>query len=263
MRLGSAGGRRTLVSPETLRLIVAMRDACVRTSGVVDASVLPEVVARGGARSRVDATATTVLPPDARRGPLDEVDVEADAGAVTLPSGLVLDAGGFGKGLAADLAVELLMAAGAAGALVEVDGDLRVAGDAPEPHGWVVEVEDPFAPGTSVARIAIDAGGIATSSTLRHRWTSPDGPLRGTVHHLVGPASSVAPPDDEPATVTVVTGSGVEAEVLAKLPILLGERLGVARLLDLDPSAAALLVRPDRTTTTAGVWPVEETEGAA
>jgi thiamine biosynthesis lipoprotein ApbE len=83
------------------------------------------------------------------------------------------------------------------------------------------------------------------------------------VHHLVGPASSVAPPDDEPATVTVVTGSGVEAEVLAKLPILLGERLGVARLLDLDPSAAVLLVRPDRTTTTAGVWPVEETEGAA
>lgn len=263
MRLCGAQGRRTLVSPATLRLVRAMRDAFEHTAGVVDASVLPDVVVHGGARSCVDPTAVTVLPVGARRGAPTDLVIEPDVGAVTLPPGLFLDAGGFGKGLAADLAVELLMNAGAAGALVEVDGDLRAAGDAPEPFGWVVDVEDPFAPGASITRIAIDAGGIATSSTLRHRWIPPDGPPGGTVHHLVGPASSAAPPDDEPATCTVVTGSGVDAEVLAKLPILLGERRGVEQVLALDTDALILLVRTDGSLATAGAWPWHDRPGAA
>ncbi len=58
--------------------------------------------------------------------------IDPIVGAVTLPSGVELDLGGIGKGLAADLVVDELLAAGAAGACVNVGGDLR-ARRAPHP----------------------------------------------------------------------------------------------------------------------------------
>ena len=47
---------------------------------------------------------------------------------VTLPPGVGFDPGGIGKGLAADLVVDLLLEEGAAGACVDLGGDGRAAG---------------------------------------------------------------------------------------------------------------------------------------
>src|SRR5262249_18505013 len=52
--------------------------------------------------------------------------------AVRLPAGVGFDPGGIGKGLAADMVVEELFARGAHGACVNVGGDVRVRGEAPD-----------------------------------------------------------------------------------------------------------------------------------
>ena len=77
---------------------------------------------------------------------------------------------GIGKGLAADLVTAELCSAGATGALVGIGGDLVARGTPPDDAGWVIVVEDPDDPAVALARIAIDAGGVATSSTRSNRW---------------------------------------------------------------------------------------------
>ena len=79
-------------------------------------------------------------------------DVELDdlVRAVRLPPGVALDLGGIGKGAAADeVSAQLLDAGlpGVTGVLVNLGGDLRARGDAPPPHGWVVDVDDPLGTG--------------------------------------------------------------------------------------------------------------------
>ena len=59
-----------------------------------------------------------------------------------MPEGIGLDPGGIGKGLAADLAVRELRAAGTGGVLVALGGDIACAGRAPDPAGWLVDIED-------------------------------------------------------------------------------------------------------------------------
>ena len=48
-----------------------------------------------------------------------------------MPAGVVVDAGGIGKGLAADLTVAKLLADGAHGALVSIGGDLAIGRHSP------------------------------------------------------------------------------------------------------------------------------------
>ena len=64
-------------------------------------------------------------------GSIHDVEIDRDAGRMRTPAGLVLDPGGIGKGLAADLVAAELCAAGATGALVGIGGDLAARGRHP------------------------------------------------------------------------------------------------------------------------------------
>ncbi|MGH2718976.1 MAG: FAD:protein FMN transferase, partial [Actinomycetota bacterium] len=144
-------------------------------------------------------------------------------------AGVGFDPGGIGKGLAADMVVEELLAAGATGACVNVGGDLRVAGRGPAADrddrshhaGWVVAVDDPFGEGT-VALLGVGNGGVATTSRLRRHWTGPNG---RAVHHLIDPRSGY-PAATGLAAVTVVADEAWRAEMLAKAVFLAGPLAG-------------------------------------
>ncbi len=148
------------------------------------------------------------------------------------PAGVGFDPGGIGKGLAADLVVAELLAAGAEGACVHIGGDLRVEGCGP----WRVDVADPFdSRRPAVAALALSAGGLATSSRLRRTW------WRGGArrHHIIDPVTG-RPADTDVVAVTVITGEAWRAEVLATSALLAGVA-GALRVLE-DAGATGLVV---------------------
>jgi len=185
-RMNRARGRPVLVSADTATLVDLAMAGRRGTGGRFDPTLLAPLVEAGYDRSPAVATG----------------------------GGAGFDPGGIGKGLAADLVVAELLAEGAAGACVNIGGDLRAEGSGP----WTVDVADPFdATRPALARLAFDAGGVATSSRLGRTWWR-DGELR---HHLIDPATR-RPASTGVVAVTVLTGDAWRAEVLAKAALLAG-----------------------------------------
>ncbi len=246
-RLNLAEGAAVPVAPETLDLVEQLVAAWQVTAGAFDPTLLPALVAAGDVASRDDPTARTVLPASAA-WPGDPAGIVVDRarGIARLPHGTAIDSGGLGKGLAADIAVADILAAGADGAMVSVGGDLRVEGRAP--HGaWSVAVEDPGDRAAPGPVLALAAGGVATSAPSARRWRS------GGVeqHHLLDPTTG-APAREPVAAVTVAAATAASAEALTKVPFAYGPKGGAA-LLDAW-GVAALVVGRDGSWLATTAW---------
>jgi thiamine biosynthesis lipoprotein len=211
-RLTAAAGTTVAVSPETALLVRRSIEAHRLSGGSFDPTVLGAVVRAGYDRSfeRLADRGPVASPLASGAGA-----IEADGASVRLPAGTGFDPGGIGKGLAADIVAAELLAAGADGACVNLGGDVRVAGVAPTGGAWTVSVEHP-GQGT-LARLGVADGGVATSTTLRRRWTV-DGEWR---HHLIDPGTGL-PSDSDLELAAVVASEAWVAEVLAKAVLLRG-----------------------------------------
>jgi FAD:protein FMN transferase len=169
---------------------------------------------------------------------------------VVLPRGVQLDLGATAKALAADRAAQRIHAALGCGVLVNLGGDLRVAGPGPA-GGWQVALGDDHA--EAVARpdacVALTTGGLATSGTTRRRWRHGG----RTVHHIVDPRTGdVAEPLWRNAT--VVAKSTVDANTASTAVIVLGA--GAPRWLEERRLPARLTSDAGDVVTTPG-WPAE------
>ena len=241
-RINDAAGAPVVVSPDTFTLIARAVDAWRDTGGRYDPTVLAALEAAGYDRD-FDAVARDddEMPGEPPGVPgCAGVQLDRLVSAVRLPRSVALDLGGIGKGYAADgVSGELLDAhvPGVRGVLVNLGGDLRARGDAPEPHGWVVEVDDPLATGRT-GLLAFAEGAVATSTRLRRAWT------RGgqAQHHLIDPATG-EPAASGLASVTVVAGEAWRAEVLAKAAFVAGP--DAASALVVGAGATGLLVTDD------------------
>ena len=209
-RLNLAEGASVEVSPETSRLVEAMIWAQDMTEGVFDATVLPILVENGYRNSRVNAELETVLP-DSATWPGNLRATELDGNRMKLARGTVIDSGGLGKGLAADLVVSGLMAGGAASALVQIGGDLRFEGIPPSAEKWLIGIENPFDTESNRSVLKINNGAVCTSSALK-RLLKNDPAL---AHHLIDPASGSSM-NSSVATVSVVAPTALEAEIATK-----------------------------------------------
>jgi thiamine biosynthesis lipoprotein len=183
--------------------------------------------------------------------------VDDAAGTVTLPSGTMLDLGATAKAWAADIAARQIAAEVGCGVLVNLGGDLAVAGPAPE-RGWGVRVTNDHA---DTARhpddqlVTIRSGGLATSSTTVRAWRRGDQLL----HHVLDPATGL-PARRVWRYVSVATASCLDANTAATAAVVLGER-APAWLARRD--LAARLVAMDGTVTTVAGWPASQLEVAA
>jgi thiamine biosynthesis lipoprotein len=217
-RINLAEGRPVVVDPLTITLIATMAEAWQITQGRYDPTILPVLVADGYRASIDQPSRVTSLPATARHvGGVAAVTIDAEQRTVTAPPEVTLDPGGIGKGLAADLVVGQLLAAGAAGALVDVGGDLACAGTPVLPGGWAVTVERPDDPDADLVTFAVSGGGVATSSTRSRCWLHEG----ATRHHVIDPTCG-AMSDTDLAAVTVIARSGWMAEAHATAAILAG-----------------------------------------
>ena len=234
-RLNGAAGRAVAVAPETYELVERAVAAWWATDGRFDPTVLPALVAAGYDRTfeRLDGAVVTPAVPAPGCG---GIRLDPDGPAVALPGGVAFDAGGIGKGLAADLVVGRLLDAGAAGACVNIGGDLRVAGRPPSGQAWSIGIEHPDDPTRQLIQLAVAGGGVATSSGRVRRWRA--GGLDR--HHLIDPRTGDCAAAGV-AAVTVVTGEAWWAEVLAKAVFVGGPERGRALLTRLGACGLVVL----------------------
>jgi len=237
-RLNRAPGAFVIVSADTLFLLATMKQAWRVTGGRYDPTLLSAINAAGYSAS-YDGSGRVSSTSGAATSGCSIADVTLDPATSTaiVPAGVGIDPGGIGKGLAADMVVTELLQGGTGGALVSVGGDLAAAGTAPSPEGWHVAIEDPFDASRERLRLALESGGIATSSTLTRTWTK-NGSRR---HHVIDPATQACATTDV-AAVTVVARAGWEAEAHATAALLSGSERALDYLerLDLDGIATTL-----------------------
>ncbi|MEX1384772.1 FAD:protein FMN transferase [Hydrogenibacillus schlegelii] len=138
---------------------------------------------------------------------------------------VAVDLGGIAKGwVGREVAFRLRRAGVRLGAL-SAGGDLVVWNDADD-LPWTVEIEPPadFDGDPPPGPFRLRRGAAATSGVHRRRWTA-DGPK----HHLIDPSTG-RPAESDVLQATVLAADPVEAEALAKIPIVLGAKDGIAWL---------------------------------
>ena len=175
---------------------------------------------------------------------------------VRLDAGAQLDLGATAKALGADLAAEAANEAAPGGVLVNLGGDISIAGP-PPPGGWPVRVCDDHAADHAAdgQTIALSGGGLASSSTTVRRWS------RGgrSLHHILD-SSTGRPAAECWRTVSVAAASCLDANIASTTAILRGSRAPAwleRQALD------ARLVACDGAVTLTGDWPVARADAAA
>lgn len=233
----AGGGRPVIVSPDTFALIAAAVEACRLTGGAFDPTVLTSLLAAGYDRPLEQLPPPGPTPPTgpaasaaapgaaaaARSIPapgVDGIELHPATCAVVLPPGVGLDLGGIAKGATADAVSDELLASGADGCCVNVGGDIRVRGAAPDGAGWVIGLDCPGAIGPGGLGVRLVDGAVCTSTVLARRWASPGGD-GGAEHHLRDPRTGEALSTGL-WSVTVVAASGLQAEVLTKAAFVAG-----------------------------------------
>lgn len=237
--LNRRSGAPVVVSADTFGLVAHAIAAWRLTEGRFDPTVGSALVALGYDRDFTEVTRPCVpvhTAGDAGQAPGPAgIELDPERSTVTLPAGASFDPGGIGKGLAADLVADALLDAGALGALVNLGGDLRAAGDPPDAGGWPVSLPDPLRPGHELARFSLPHGAVATSSRLRRHWSTTTGPA----HHLIDPTTG-RPASGATVAVSVVADRAWRAEALTKALY-----LGGPDDLDRYPDAHAIVVTAD------------------
>jgi thiamine biosynthesis lipoprotein len=240
-------------------LLAEALGVALRAARVTDGDVDPTV---GGAMDAVgydrdfalvqrDGPAVTLT---VRRVPgWREVRLDEQARLLSLPAGVRLDLGATAKAWAADRSAERIAAELGCGVLVNLGGDIAVAGHGPA-DGWQIRVQDvtgrpedpPVGP---AAVVAIHSGGLATSSTAARRWR------RGgdVLHHILDPRSGL-PAAPVWRTVSVAAATCTDANIASTAAIIRAEA-APAWLASLG--LAARLVTESGAVRTLGGWPPE------
>jgi thiamine biosynthesis lipoprotein len=253
-RVNHARGRRVPVSPLFADALATALDAAELTDGDVDPTCGQSLVRLGYDRDFAQARRHqgSLRQPPMPAGGWRRVELDPCQPAVRVPRGVLLDLGATAKALAADRAAAAIQAATGSGVLVNLGGDIRVAGDPPD-GGWLVGIADDAGFDASTATIAprqvvtISDGGLATSSTLGRTWRRGGTEL----HHIIEPSTG-RPAATCWRTVSVAAASCVDANIASTAAILRGER--AVRWLD-GLRLPARLVRHDGAIVTVAGWP--------
>jgi len=248
-RVNRAGGECVAIGRLLVEALRVALDAARSSGGLVDPTV-----GRTLRTSGYDSTFRVVAARDGNAFRAEfcavpgwqTIELDEDAATVRVPAGVELDLGATAKALACDRAATAA-AAVAGGALVGLGGDIAVAGAAPA-GGWPVRIADDHAaqldaPGPTVA---LETGGLATSSTTVRRWRSGAVEL----HHLVDPRTG-RPAESPWRTVSVAAKTCVDANVASTASFLLDDAPGWLEAHGLP----ARLVRVDGENVVVAGWP--------
>ncbi len=169
-------------------------------------------------------------------------DVTVDGNEITLPKGYRLDFGSSVKGFAGDEIEQLLKDAGVENALINLGGNIQAVGNKyGEPFNIAVmkpEIDNYL--NENVAQMPIEDSAMVTSG-INQRFFVEDGKV---YHHIID-AIKGQPADNGLASVTIVTDSGADADILSTMTFLMGLEDGYDYIMNTD-GVEAIFITTDK-----------------
>jgi thiamine biosynthesis lipoprotein len=172
-----------------------------------------------------------------------DVQLDRTTGLLTVPVGCALDLGATTKAYVADHAASALYHRYGTAIMVELGGDIAVAGNRPD--GWCIQVAE--REGGDGQLLLLRHGGLVTSTTTVRRWMRGGQPI----HHIIDPRTG-APASGPWRTASVAAPKALAANVASTAAIVLGDE---ALSWLTQRGIAARLVANDGTVTTTAGWP--------
>ncbi|HEY2041256.1 MAG TPA: FAD:protein FMN transferase [Jatrophihabitans sp.] len=251
-RANANAGRPTVVSRTLVELVTTALGAASQSSGAVDPTLGADLDRIGYDRdiSLIGDSESAVRPASPFRPSWRDVGLDPTFGLLTVPRGCALDLGATAKAQTADWAAAQLARRYACPVLVEIGGDVAVAGDKTD---WQLTVAERN--GDHGQQITVRGGGVATSTTTVRRWR------RGAdlVSHLIDPATG-SPAAGRWRTASVAADSCVHANTCSTAAIVLGDE---AMSWLTEQRVAARLVDRAGQVVTLGGWPQDQPPGDA
>lgn len=243
-RANARAGRPTPVSLLLVELVDAALRMAHHTDGAVDPT-LGRTLRRLGYDRDISAVAVDgpLVAPHVAAADWRHVRLDREMGLLTVPRGVALDLGSSAKAHTADMAAATLANRYGTAVLVELGGDVAVAGDRPD--GWVLQVAE--REGGDGQLVLVREGGLTTSTTTVRRWRRGGRP----VHHIVDPRTGY-PADGPWRTATVAASDALHANAASTAAIVLGN--DAVDWLETRGYAARLVATDGSVQTTTG-WP--------
>ena len=239
-QMNRAAGKWFSVSEDLYNLMMEAREWHIRTRGLFDPSILPQL-RRAGYSVSMDEIRRNGVPArqmgdePMQSVPFSEVELDPKNHSIRLPAGMQIDLGGIAKGWIAERAAGVLKNYSRACA-VNAGGDMFLGGIPEGEEHWEVALEDPRDISQDLAILWAEEGAIATSSVLKRTWEQ--GGVRQ--HHLIHPRTGL-PAETRWLCVTVMAPRAAQAETLAKAFLLAGEA-EAAVMLNENPELTVLAV---------------------
>lgn len=214
-----------------------------KSGGAFDVTVMPlvDLWGFGPAETNGPPSAEAIEETMERIG-YDRVSIDAANRSVSRPQGVTIDLSAIAKGYGADVLAETLRRKGFTDFMVEVGGELVLAGHNAQDEPWRIGIETPnyqlLSPAKAPVRaVAISDRGMATSGDYRNYY-EVDG-LR--VSHTIDPQTG-RPITHSLASVTVIADSSAEADGWATALNVMGAKKAL-ELAEQEQLAVFLLVR--------------------
>jgi thiamine biosynthesis lipoprotein len=247
-----AGGRAVEISPLLSELVAASLDAAAFTDGLVDPTVAAALDRLGYDRDFAEVAPDGPAPtaPPVPAPGWSRVELDRGARRLRLPPGVRLDLGASAKAFAADRAARLLADGLRSGVLVNLAGDLAVAGEPPR-DGWPVGIAAAASldPRRAEVVVAVRAGALASSGVEVRAWRRGGARL----HHIIDPRTGESAAASW-SLVSVTAASCLVANAAATASIILGD--AASAWLARRGLAARLVDHAGRVELVGG-WPVD------
>ena len=253
-RINAAG--ESAISADALDVLGIALDYAAASGGAFDPTVGPlvDIWGIGGDNPRIPDE--TELQEVLKLVDYRKVSVEGDRVRLEVP-GMELDLGGVAKGWIADRIAEYLSENGARHILINLGGNVRVAGGKPGGVPFRIGMQDPFDDRGAYLGIFTLSDGSVVSSGVYERFFEADG-VR--YHHILDTESGY-PVQNSLAAVTVLSENSADGDALSTTLFTLGLEDGLAFAEARKDIEAAFVTKDGRVVMTAGAAEIFEPAG--
>lgn len=169
-------------------------------------------------------------------------DIKVNGNEITLPAGYRLDFGSSVKGFAGDEIEQVLKDAGVENALINLGGNIQAVGNK-YGNPFNIAIMKPEVDNTlneNVATLSVEDSAMVTSG-INQRFFIEDGKV---YHHIID-AVLGEPADNGLASVTIITDSGADADILSTMTFLMGLEDGYEYITQTD-GVEAIFITTDK-----------------